>query len=81
MDKKIVITIWESCFGQRVRCPSGNDYICSKQGEMEVSEEDARELCTTAGWRLKPQLIKKVPLESKTPKPSETAKNVENKSK
>lgn len=50
----IVQTKFQGVWGQTVRCPGG-EYQCSEGGEMEVSEEDARALCQSSGWRLKPQ--------------------------
>lgn len=82
MDKLVVLqTKWQTCWGETVRVPGGKEYKCSKDGDMSVSEVDAKELLTTSGWRRKPSApIKKQPL-GNTPKPSEiveTEENVEN---
>lgn len=56
-----VQTKWQGVWGEKVRLPSGAEYQCSVQGDMEVSEEDARELCSTSGWRRKPVEVKRTP--------------------
>lgn len=76
-DKKVTVqTKWAGLWGDKIRCgsseksPSGTLYDVSKEGEVEVSEEHARELCATQGWRMKPKA--RTPIQDPPPK-KETA--------
>lgn len=59
-DEKMIKVLckWPSVWGGDFKAPSGRSYACEKEtGESMVSESDAHELCSTSGWRMKPEEV------------------------
>lgn len=72
--KVTVQTKWRGVWGEKVRI-SESEYQCSAEGEMDVSEEHARVLCASEGWRRKPTATPAVQKQTTTIQPKTQPKN------